>query len=416
MYPLYPGLNIGITNLGHFSLNAGQSGLATAAHLKNLGLSCIVVERGSSVANAWWERYDSVRTHTTHYGDHFPFLKYPTNWPSWQEKEHITRWMDYYAKIMGLEVQLNSTVTKADYDEAARKWTVHIEDKEGPRTLRTNHVVMALGMVGSKGAIPDIPGMDTFKGQAYSAANHKTAATIPDIDQKNVVIVGCATTAHDMAQDFVNHGAKSVAMIQRQPTWSFSAEAINTFHLGHFTVPGVSTEEADLLISSLPTAVARVFGYEMTQKMVKHDAELLDNLEKVGLAIKRGEDGTSFIDYLFFRGGHFYVDQGATPMILDGRIKIHMSSEGVKSFTPDAVVLAEDRKVDADIVVLATGFEPATAQLKQIMGEKIGAQAAMYGAFDSELERLGVSYSLSFCPLHPEDSSLIHSAFPVPCP
>ena len=368
----------------------GQSGLGLAAHLKHLGVSCIIVEKGSQAGNAWCERYDTVKTHTTKSADHLPFLKYPSNWPTSQNKEHITRWMDKYAKIMGIEVQLNTTAEKAEYNDATRRWTLHVCDKNGSRVIRSKHLVMALGMVGTGPAMPDFPGADSFKGLAYHAGKHKSAGEIPDLHKKSVAIIGCATTAHDMAQDFVSHGAKSVTMIQRQPTWSFSAEAIETYHLGNFETPGISTEEADLVLTSLPTAVARIFGNSMTHMMLNHDREMINGLEKAGLAVKRGEDGSSFIDSLFFRGGHFYVDQGATPMILDGRIKVHMCSDGVKEYYPGGLVLGDGCKIDADVVVSATGFEPAAVQLKQIMGEEIGAKASKFGSFDEELERVGV--------------------------
>lgn len=303
--------------------------------------------------------------------------------------------MGNYANIMGIEIQVNTAAEKAEYDETTRRWTLHVRDKDGgTRAIRTKHLVMALGMVGTGPAMPDFPGADSFKGLAYHAGKHRSASDIPDLDKKNVAVIGCATTAHDMAQDFVNHGAKSVTMIQRQPTWSFSAEAIETFHLGNFATPGVSLEEADLVMTSFPTAVARVFGNSMTHQMLDHDREMLNGLEKAGLAVKRGEDGTSFIDSLFFKGGHFYVDQGATPMILDGRIKVHMCSEGVEKYFPGGLVLGDGCKVDADVVVSATGFEPAAAQVKQIMGDKIGEKASKYGSFDHELERVGVGPDL----------------------
>ncbi|SPO06833.1 related to flavin-binding monooxygenase [Cephalotrichum gorgonifer] len=370
-------------------VGAGQSGLGVAAHLKHLGVSCLIIERGPAVAYSWRQRYETVKTHTIMNGDHLPFMKYPSNWPASQDKSHILRWMDNYATIMGIEVQLNTTATKADYDTATRKWSLHITDKDGSRVLHANHVVMALGMTTHVPYGPEFPGKDSFKGHAYHAAAHKTAGDIPDLDKKNVVVVGCATTAHDMAQDFVGHGAKSVAMIQRQPTWSFSNEAIRKYHLAEFTTPGVSTEEADLLINSFPVPVARVFGYEMTQEMIRHDADMLDALEKAGLDVKRGEDGTSFIDYLFFKGGHFYVDQGATPMILDGRIKIHMCEDGVKEFYPGGLVLGDGREIEADVVVMATGFEMASMQLEKLMGEKIWQKASQFGMFDEEFERHG---------------------------
>lgn len=41
-------------------------------------------------------------------------------------------------------------------------------------------------------------------------------------------------------------------------------------------------------------------------------------------------------------------------MIIDGRIKVRRCSEGIKQFTADGLVLADGRKIEADIVILAT--------------------------------------------------------------
>lgn len=253
---------------------------------------------------------------------------------------------------MGLDIMLNTNMENAEYDNTTRQWSVQIEDKDGKRVIKAKHVVMATGLFSTTPVRPEYSGEDSFKGLVYHTIEHKSAGHIPDLDKKNVTIIGCATSAHDIAQDFVNHGAKSVSMIQRHPIWSVSTDSIEKIQLRSWNTLGVTTEEEDLLANSFPTAIVRTLGIGMSQMMVQNDKELMDGLDAAGLALKRGEDGQSLIDYQLIKGGHFYIDQGASQMIIDGRIKVHRCEEGVKQFYPQGLILGDDRKIDSDVVVV----------------------------------------------------------------
>lgn len=206
-----------------------------------------------------------------------------------------------------------------------------------------------------------------------------------------MTIVGCSTSAHDIAQDFVNRGAKGVSIIQRHPIFSVSIDSIEKFQLILWNTPGLSTEDADLLGNSLPTAVVRTMGVRMSQMMTANDKKLLDGLEKAGLALRKGDEGNSILDHALIKGGRVYIDQGVSQMIVDGRIKIHRCEQGVKEFYPQGIVLGNGDKVEADVVVLATGYERNKLDVEQMMGKEVAQKAGNFGFLDDEQERIGVS-------------------------
>jgi hypothetical protein len=100
----------------------------------------------------------------------------------------------------------------------------------------------------------------------------------------------------------------------------------------------------------LPIALMLLVG--ATQAMAQHNAKLLSGLEKSGLALKRGEGGIGLLHHQL-RKRHTFIEQGAGKMVVDGKIKIKRSQDGVKGFDHHTVILADDTRIEADVVVVA---------------------------------------------------------------
>ncbi|KIY03005.1 uncharacterized protein Z520_01471 [Fonsecaea multimorphosa CBS 102226] len=371
-------------------IGAGQSGLMLAAQLKNMGIKALLVDKLPRLGDMWRSRYETIRTHTPIYLDHYPFLRFPTNWPRWREQDKIASWMEHYGQVMGLDYMLSTTVNKIDYDEQARRYTVEVENEDGKHVFQPRHLVLATGVFSHHPIEPEIPGRGSFKGEIYHSMHHKAARLIPDLANKHVAIIGSGTSAHDIAQDFVNSGAKDVSIVQRNAIFSVSATALEDSYLSMWNTPGISTEEADIIGNSFPTAVARTLNIGQTQMMEEHDQELLAGLEKAGLKLKRAKTaGYGFIDHLLVKAGHFYIEQGASQMIVDGRIKVHQCDDGVKEFVSDGFILADGKKVQADLVVLATGYQRNILTVEELMGKKVAEKVGDLGYLDNGQERIG---------------------------
>ncbi|KAK9780235.1 hypothetical protein SCAR479_02872 [Seiridium cardinale] len=370
-------------------VGAGQAGLAIGAHLKNMGIRSLLLEKSARVGDTWRKRYSSVALHTPRYTDYYPFLKTPDTWPRYLRQDKIADFMEHYSQLMELDIMLNSTVTKVEYDEQARKYYVQARTPSGLQMLTARHVVFAAGLFSDKGIIPNMPGRELFQGQLYHSKDHHSASQIPDLENKKVVVVGVGSSGHDLAQDFVSHGARDVTMIQRSPIISISLKSQELFLLNLWDTEGISTEEADVIGNSFPTPIVRTLSIGMTQMMCAHDKDMIDGLKKAGLAVRTGDDGIGLAEYQLVSGGQFYIDQGASQMIIDGRIKIRRSEGGVKSLHANGLTLSDDTSVDADVVVLATGFHRSVVDVKDIMGEDIAKKVGRLTRLDKEQERVG---------------------------
>lgn len=299
--------------------------------------------------------------------------------------------MEHYEEIMGLNVRHSTLASNFQYNETSRVWTVDLQSKDGIQTVHAKHVVLATGLLGAIPNRPTFPGEASFKGQILHTSAHKSAALMPEALKKKITIIGSGTSARDIAQDFINHGAENVTMVQRGAMYVVSRDSMERIQLPLWNTPGVSLEDADLLSHSLPMAVARTLSVGESQMMSAKDKDMLDALERAGMAVKRG-DGDSLLDYQLIKGGHFYADQGACQMIIDGRIKVRQCEQGVQGYYEDGVILADGTNIESEVVILATGFELSTKLIERLMGEDVMNKVARICTLDDSQERIGVRF------------------------
>ena len=82
--------------------------------------------------------------------------------------------------------------------------------------------------------------------------------------------------------------------------------------------------------------------------------ELLEGLHKVGFRTHLGPDGAGYTAMGRRRGGGYYLDVGASRLVIDGKIKLKNDSV-IKRFTKTGFEFEDGSTVDADVILFATG-------------------------------------------------------------
>ena len=126
---------------------------------------------------------------------------------------------------------------------------------------------------------------------------------------------------------------------------------------GLYDEGGPPTEDADVYGQSLPLPVRFALNVDKNSQIAAAEKDNLDRLEKAGFKVDFGEDGSGFVRKYLTRGGGYYIDVGCSQLMIDGKIKVQQSPGGIKGFEPRALVLADGTKLEADIVLLATGYD-----------------------------------------------------------
>lgn len=348
-------------------VGGGQGGIALGARLRQLGVSTLIVERNERPGDSWRQRYKSLALHDPVWYDHLPYLPFPDNWPIFAPKDKIADWLEMYTRVMELNYWGSTTAHNAAYDEASGRWSVTV-DRDGEQVvLRPRQLVMALGVSG-KPNIPAIPGQDRFRGEAHHSTQHPG----PDAYVgKKAVVIGSNNSAHDICAALWEAGA-DVTMVQRSSTHVVRSDSL----LHHVLAPlyseqavasGVDTRTADLTFASMPYRILNQFQKPAFDAIREQDAEFYARLQKTGFELDFGADDSGmFLKYLR-RGSGYYIDVGASELIADG--SVHLARGEVDEITETEVVLEDNTRLEADLIVYATGFGSMNRLAADILGQ-----------------------------------------------
>ncbi|KAL9069847.1 MAG: hypothetical protein Q9157_006035 [Trypethelium eluteriae] len=373
-------------------IGAGQAGLNVAARLQALGVSCLLIDRNKRIGDNWRNRYRTLVTHDPVHTSHMAYLPFPPTWPFFTPKDKLGDWFETYASAMELNVWIRTSVKSASYDEGTLTWTVDLlrADENQQRTLHPRHVIFCTGHSGEP-SVPSFPGQDTFKGSIYHGSQHEDASYCKgDLHGKKVLVVGTGNSGHDVAQNYCENGA-DVTMIQRGSTYVFTTtKGLLTINKGAYEEGGPPTEDADVYSQSTPLPLKFHLDVEGTKEIAEAEKETLDGLRSAGFRLNSGVGGGGILSNYLRKGGGYYIDVGASKLIGEGKIKIVQSPDGIKGFGENALELADGRKLEADIVVLATGYDNMRSSVRKTLGDKVADRCQDAWGLDEEGELRGV--------------------------
>ncbi|KAK6365176.1 hypothetical protein LTS17_011408 [Exophiala oligosperma] len=367
-------------------VGAGQSGLTTAARLKALNVDTLVIDIQESVGDSWRRRYRHLVLHDPVWLNHMPYLPFPPQWPKFTPKDKLAEFFESYVKILELNVWSKTRVVSAAWDDRTKLWTVGLERQNGDgsvesRTFHPSHIIQATGHAGPK-HVPKIPGLERFRGNLCHSTEFTSAR--PNGNGKKAVVVGSSNSAHDIAQDFYENGYH-VTMVQRSSTLVLSAKFMNEVGRPLYKEGGPPTEDADLLFWALPAELFKSQQVKMCVQQTKHDADVLDGLRAVGFKLDNGPGDSGYVMKYLHRGGGYYVDVGASQLVIDGKIKLKQGAE-ITEVLPHGLEFDDNTTLEADEVVFATGFQNMKTQTRVIFGDEVAGRVGDVWGFDEEGE------------------------------
>jgi putative flavoprotein involved in K+ transport len=286
---------------------------------------------------------------------------------------------------MQLNYWSSTEFVSGEYHEASGRWQVVLRLADGTeRTMRPRHVVMATGGVGGRPYRPELPGLDSFKGDTLHTKEFGSGA---DYAGQRVLVVGVGTSGHDTARELHLQGAQ-VAMLQRSPVTVVDLETTKLCYPAAF-FDGTPLAEADFMsMAGWVYPVLKEGLRKLGQMCLDQDRELLDALEGAGLRIREPENG--FLWQVYERFAGYYFNVGASDLIISGDIRVHQAGD-VKSFVADGLAFNDGTVEKFDTVILATGYMNQRYETEALFGSEIADKVGDIGGFD-EVGELGNTY------------------------
>jgi putative flavoprotein involved in K+ transport len=350
-------------------IGGGQGGIALGARLRQLDVPTIIVERNERPGDSWRKRYKSLCLHDPVWYDHLPYIDFPKNWPVFSPKDKIGDWLEMYTKVMELNYWSGTTAKHASYDEARKEWTVTVERDGREIVLRPKQLVFATGMSG-KANIPNFKGMERFRGEQHHSSQHPG----PDgYIGKKVVVIGSNNSAHDICAALYEAGV-DVTMVQRSSTHIVRSDTLMELGLGDLYSEravrgGMTTAKADLIFASLPYRILHEFQKPIYDRIREVDADFYRDLEQAGFQLDFGADESGLFMKYLRRGSGYYIDIGASQLVIDRKIKLVAGQ--VEEITETGVRLDTGVELPADVIVYATGYGSMNGWVADLIGKEV---------------------------------------------
>ncbi len=361
-------------------VGGGQAGLTIAARLTQLGVDTLIIDRHERVGDNWRKRYHALTLHNQVHVNHFPYMPFPPNWPVYIPKDKLANWFELYVEAMELNFWTGTELVEAAFDDGRQTWSAVLRSADdGVRAVSPKHIVMATGVSGIPN-MPDLPGLDAFSGEVIHSSRY---ADGEDWRGKSAIVIGTGNSGHDVAQDLASSGA-SVTMVQRSPTYIVSIEP--SAQLPYVLYDGSrDLKDTDLIALSMPMPLMREAHVNYAIKARELDADLLSDLEAIGFRLDDPEGHSGWQFKYLTRGGGYYFNVGCSDMLIEGKIDLVQFSD-IETFTEAGLSHAAGGAVEADLIVLATGYQPQENLVEQLFGADVRERIGPIWGFGEELE------------------------------
>ncbi len=204
-------------------IGAGFAGLYMLHKLRQLGLTVRVFETGDGVGGTWyWNRYPGARCDVESMQYSYSFseaLQQEWEWTERYPKQaEILRYINHVADRFGLrgDIQLQTRVAAAAYDEATHCWTVKTDKGD---TVSARFLISAGGCL-SAARVPDMPGLADFKGKTYHTGTWPHE--VVDFTGQRVGVIGTGSSGIQSIPAIAGQAAQ-VVVFQRTANFSIPA-------------------------------------------------------------------------------------------------------------------------------------------------------------------------------------------------
>ncbi|WP_029587193.1 NAD(P)/FAD-dependent oxidoreductase [Bradyrhizobium sp. URHD0069] len=204
-------------------VGAGFAGMYMLHRLRGLGLAVRVYEQGGDVGGTWyWNRYPGARCDVESMQYSYSFSDELQQEWDWSERyapqPEILKYANHVADRFNLrpDIQLNTRVDRASFDETANMWSVITSDG---KSVTAKYVVLATGCL-SNARMPDIKGLSDFKGRVYHTGHWPHEPV--DFTGQRVALIGTGSSGIQSVP-VIAEQANHLTVFQRTANFSIPA-------------------------------------------------------------------------------------------------------------------------------------------------------------------------------------------------
>ncbi|KAL5422408.1 hypothetical protein PMIN06_009615 [Paraphaeosphaeria minitans] len=343
-------------NLDFVIVGAGVSGINAAYRVQySLPHVTYTVLEGRHELGGTWSlfKYPGIRSDSDLHTYGFPFNPWEKSNPI-ATGESITAYMKATTRRFGIDkkISFKHKVTAADWRSGEQRWRLEVNNEGRRKIYWAKFVIMGTGYYDyEKPLKADIPGLERFQGAMVHPQFWPEGL---DYKGKKMVVIGSGATAVTILPAVVENGVGSVTQLQRSPGYIFNMPqpkpedplpyyqrilprwmVLRWLRFQFVLVPYIIY----LLCQTFPNFMRWFFRSE-ARKALPKDFPMDPNLQP---KYNPWDQRLCFIpDNDFFKAFH------------TGKARI--VTDTIETVTEDGIELNSGEKLDADIIVTATGL------------------------------------------------------------
>jgi len=339
----------------HFDVivvGAGLSGIGGACHLKMEcpGTSFIILEAREAMGGTWdLFRYPGVRSDSDMYTLGYRFRP-------WREAKamadgpSILRYIRDTAAEYSVDkmIRYNCRVRRAFWSSRDARWTVEADNGPDKTRLSCNFLYLCTGYYDyDSGYTPQWLGVERFRGTTVHPQKWPDDL---EYDGKRIVVIGSGATAVTLVPAMAERAAH-VTMLQRSPTYVVSRPAEDKIaNWLRRCLP----DRAAYMVARWKNVLSGSFFYNLARKR----PQLFKWMVARGVRHELGEEyvATHFTPRYnpWDQRLCLVPDADLFRTIREGRVSI--VTDEIETFTEQGLLLKSGERLDADIIVTATGL------------------------------------------------------------
>lgn len=199
-------------------IGCGLSGILAGIRLQQAGLPFTIVDKNAGPGGTWWEnRYPGARVDIGSHQYCYSFEP-ADHWSEFYCQQPELR--DYFVSIvekygLGPSCRFGTAVTELRWDDDSRRWRVRVRTADGvEEVLGARFVISAVGSLNIP-KMPDIPGMDIFRGPWFHSARWPDGL---EHAGKRVALVGAGASGFQIGPAIAGQ-VEQLNIFQRTAQW-----------------------------------------------------------------------------------------------------------------------------------------------------------------------------------------------------
>ncbi|KAF3923849.1 hypothetical protein ABW21_db0205860 [Orbilia brochopaga] len=335
-------------------VGAGISGVSAAYRVQTMlpQKKFVVLEKRAQIGGTWdIFKFPGVRSDTDLIGYGFPFAP-------WAEEHLIASGdeiLDYMRQTAAThqidsKIRFKHSVSMAEWSSDDKIWKLTVSTDDGQLYIHTKHVIWGSGFFDHTQGLPTvIPGIESFTG---TLVHPQFWPEKLDYADKKVVIIGSGATAVTLLPAMVESAAH-VTMLQRSPSFVLSVpmrEPENQFmerylptwlssrliRWKHLIIPRIMVDIC-LYFPNFARSLMRKVTTKSLPSHIPHDPHFEPRYNMWEQRVCLTPDNE------FFKALH----TGKASIVTDT----------IKTVSPTGIELVSGNRLDADIIITATGFK-----------------------------------------------------------